>query len=88
MSKEAYNAILAGLEDALDYAKNEQLTMMGRTPRGDISKSQWFTPRPLAKRLVGWAGIGLDDLCLEPSCGDGAFVEALQAALRYENAQH
>lgn len=53
-----------------------QLTMLGRTPTGNPELSQWFTPRKLAHRLVSWAGIR-GRTVLEPSCGDGAFLEPL-----------
>lgn len=39
--------------------------------------SQWFTPEPLARRLVQWAGVGTGMRVLEPSAGSGAIVREL-----------
>ena len=42
--------------------------------------SQWFTPAPLAARLVAWAGaIKVGESVLEPSAGGGAIVDAIRA---------
>lgn len=48
----------------------------------DYSKSQWYTPLPLAQKIVEWA-VSIwanNELCvLEPSCGMGALVQHLVA---------
>lgn len=39
--------------------------------------SQWFTPAPLAERLVDWMGLPKKATVIEPSAGNGAIVRAL-----------
>ena len=62
---------------------NAQNELIPGTNR-DTSKSQWFTPRELAQKLVEWA-LGTE-ICvqptrvLEPSAGNGAIVRPLVAA--------
>ena len=42
---------------------------------------QWFTPRWVCEAIVErhFAGLNLGDVVLEPSCGDGRFLQALPA---------
>lgn len=44
---------------------------------------QWMTPGWLAEALLErhFSGLGPDDLVVEPTCGDGAFLRALPAAV-------
>ncbi|WP_200844719.1 MULTISPECIES: class I SAM-dependent methyltransferase [unclassified Novosphingobium] len=54
----------------------------GRFADQDLDKLRggYYTPAPLARWLASWAVQKATDRILEPSCGDGAFVDA--AALR------
>ena len=47
-------------------------------PQLDASKSQWFTPAWLARRLAGW--VPRWARVLEPSCGGGALITGLLRA--------
>ncbi len=46
--------------------------------RVDEERSQWFTPMPIARRMVAWAGCIRPDAVLEPSCGSGNLVAAVR----------
>jgi predicted RNA methylase len=37
--------------------------------------SQWYTPEPLAKRVIEWANLSPDDVILEPAAGRGALIQ-------------
>jgi len=44
---------------------------------GARDMSQWFTPTPLAERLVDWMGVPKKATVIEPRAGNGAIVRAL-----------
>lgn len=43
--------------------------------------SQWYTPRELAERIVGWARVARGYRVLEPAAGRGALIEPLRPLL-------
>ena len=47
--------------------------------------SQWFTPMPIARRMVAWAGLIKPRTILEPSAGSGNLVAACRE--RWERAE-
>lgn len=49
---------------------------VGQRTREDHDASQWFTPMPIARRMVAWAGAIKPLNILEPSSGSGNLVEA------------
>ena len=44
--------------------------------RVDEDRSTWFTPLPIARRMVAWAGAVQPRSILEPSCGSGNLIAA------------
>ena len=54
------------------------LTHSGRFTKLDVDKLRggYYTSSELARWLCDWAIRTADDLVLEPSCGDGVFLEA------------
>jgi len=44
--------------------------------RVDEDRSTWFTPMPIARRMVSWAGSIQPYSILEPSCGSGNLIAA------------
>ena len=40
-------------------------------------RGAYYTPEDLATAMVGLSGVGNAKTILEPSCGDGVFIEAL-----------
>lgn len=44
--------------------------------RVDEDRSTWFTPLPIARRMVAWAGAVQPRSILEPSCGSGNLIKA------------
>ncbi|MEX2181893.1 MAG: N-6 DNA methylase [Gemmatimonadaceae bacterium] len=59
-------------------------TTSGRFSQLDATKLRggYYTPTALADWLCAWAIRSKNDLVLEPSCGDGAFLEAASKKLR------
>lgn len=53
--------------------------------REDHDASQWFTPMPIARRMVAWAGLIKPARILEPSAGSGNLVAAIRE--RWERAE-
>ncbi len=53
-------------------------------PVRDVSKSQWFTPPELARRIVDWAlePLAIHATVLEPSAGRGLRASAIRTAAR------
>lgn len=65
------------------YTEEYQESVSGRTNGGrftnldpDKLRGGYYTPEALAQWLCNWAVRKADDLVLEPSCGDGSFLEA------------
>lgn len=56
--------------------QHNQTNLFPQPPPSNEELSQWFTPRPLAKKIVEYFEVSKGELVLEPSAGDGAFVEA------------
>ncbi len=48
----------------------------GRDERVEDDRSTWFTPQPIAERMVAWAGSMYPSSILEPSCGSGNIIAA------------
>lgn len=48
----------------------------------DKLRGGYYTSPKVAEWLCGWAIQSADDAVLEPSCGDGAFLEAAARRLR------
>lgn len=44
--------------------------------RVDEDRSTWFTPMPIARRMVAWAGSIQPYSIIEPSCGSGNLIAA------------
>ena len=61
----------------------QERTHSGRFTALDTDKLRggYYTSAELARWLCAWAVRGADELVLEPSCGDGAFLEAASARL-------
>lgn len=55
-----------------------QTTLFDSEPERDATKSQWFTPPWLARRLARWVS-RRERFILEPSCGSGNLIAALLA---------
>lgn len=53
------------------------------TPSDRKARGAFFTPEPLAKFITEWAVRSADDLVLEPSCGDAAFMVEAVARLKH-----
>jgi len=51
------------------------------------ARGAYFTPDPVASFVVNWAVRSVDDVILEPSCGEAAFLTNAVAALRALGAQ-
>ena len=52
--------------------------------REDADASQWFTPLPIARRMVAWAVSIKPSSIIEPSCGSGNLIAACRE--RWSNA--
>lgn len=61
---------------------NQQLDLGNLTPDLNKSLGQWFTPEPLAARLVRFAKIRPHHRVLEPAAGAGAFIKAAKGRAR------
>lgn len=48
----------------------------------DKLRGGYYTPEDIASFIVRWAVRNPDDTVLEPSCGDGSFLSAIQRAGR------
>ena len=46
---------------------------------GEKLRGGYYTPSEIAKFLVGWGMANKPESILEPSCGDGAFIDALDS---------
>ncbi|GAA5082159.1 N-6 DNA methylase [Roseibacterium beibuensis] len=64
-------------------------THSGRFTALDADKLRggYYSPAELARWLCAWAIRGADELVLEPSCGDGSFLEAASTRLEALGAQ-
>ena len=45
----------------------------------DKLRGGYYTPKPIADFIVQWAIRRADDTILEPSCGDGSFIQSVVA---------
>lgn len=54
-------------------------TLNNIAPRQKNAYGQYFTPQVVAQLMVGLSSAGSDAKALEPSCGEGVFLEALEA---------
>lgn len=66
------------------FEDNEEVDAPRRFADADSDKLRggYYTPPALARWLAGWAIHSATDKVLEPSCGDGAFLEAAACRLR------
>ena len=64
--------------------KSSTVTPRGRFANLDEDKLRggYYTSSKVAEWLCGWAIQSAEDVVLEPSCGDGAFLEAAAHRLR------
>lgn len=77
-------AVVADLEGGNKKATRTARTNSGRYFDLDADKLRggYYTPRDIAEWLCAWAIRTKNDVVLEPSCGDGAFLEAAASQLR------
>lgn len=68
----------------LPKGKSPSVTQRGRFADLDEDKLRggYYTSSKVAEWLCGWAIQSAEDVVLEPSCGDGAFLEAAACRLR------
>lgn len=56
----------------------------GRDERIPVDRSQWFTPQPIADRMMRWSGLAPIRTVLEPSAGSGNLVHSATRSRRPE----
>lgn len=60
---------------------------VGMDERVTEDRSSWFTPMPIARRMVAWAGSIKPSSILEPSCGSGNIIAACRERWAYATVE-